>query len=238
METECLFGEKCEILSYSGDWVFCKLIKDHYKGWIKRSSLGLEVYPSHKINVKNSIIFDKPSVKAKPYAYLSFGSELEITLTEENWSKVRFSKGCKYFYKYIPTNHLVHIDYMEEDWVKIAEKFLYTPYKWGGKSFLGIDCSALCQLAILSKHQKAFRNSSQQEKQLGKLIYNMHNRSKLENLERGDLIFWEGHVGIMINAKEIIHANAYHACVEKEDLINTVSRMESNGLKIRTVKRP
>jgi hypothetical protein len=238
LETECLFGEKCEVLSYSGDWAFCTLVKDKYKGWIKKSSLGLEVYPNYKINVKNSILFDKPSVKARPYAYLSFGSELEVTSTNDNWSKVHFSKGSKYFFKYIPTNHLIDIDYIEKDWVKTAEIFLHTPYKWGGKSFLGIDCSALSQLALLSKYQKTFRNSSQQEKQIGKLIHNQKYRIKLQDLKRGDLIFWEGHVGIMINTKEIIHANAYHACVEKENLTNTISRMKKNGSEIKAVKRP
>lgn len=238
LETECLFGEKCEVLSVSEEWVFCKLIKDKYRGWIKKSSLGLEVYPTHKINVKNSIIFDKPNVKSRPYAYLSFGSELEVTSTNNNWSKIYFSKGSKYFFKYIPTNHLVDINYIKKDWVNTAEIFLHTPYKWGGKSFLGIDCSALSQLALFSKCQKAFRNSSQQEKQIGKLIYNQRDEIKLQNLKRGDLIFWKGHVGIMINEKEIIHANAHHACVEKENLINTISRMNKNGLQIKAIKRP
>lgn len=237
LETECLFGEPCKVLSYSGKWAFCQLLKDDYIGWIPKSALGLEIKTTHKVNVRNTIIFNKPNVKANPFAYISFGSEVQVISINELWAQIYFSKGSRYLTKYIPKDHIVHINQVETDWVKTAEKFLLTPYKWGGKSFLGIDCSALIQIAILSKFPKAFRNSSQQEKHIGEKIYNYKKRIELDNLQRGDLIFWKRHVGIMINKKEIIHANAYHVCVQKEKLKNTIKRMESNGFKIRNVNR-
>ena len=132
------------------------------------------------------------------------------------------------------------INVKELDWVKTAEKFLNTPYKWGGKSFFGIDCSGLVQLAILSQYHNASRNSSQQELELGKTLYTRKNSTTFNyenSLKRGDLIFWNRHVGIMLNKNDLIHANAYHVCVKKEKLINTIQRLKRYGNEITKINR-
>lgn len=237
LETECLLGEKCEILSCDGEWVFCRVLKDGYKGWIKKISLGRYIEPTHKVNVKNTILFNKPSVKSAPYNYISFGSEIKIEAVDENWGQIYIFKKNKVLKKFIPISHLVEINHVELDWVKTAEMFLHTPYKWGGKSFLGIDCSALCQISLLSKYKNISRNSSQQEIEIGQKIYNQENISDLKDLKRGDLVFWTGHVGIMINNQEIIHANAFHVRVEKEQLLKAIKRMKQSGLTITSVNR-
>ena len=240
LETECIFGEKCKVISILGDWIFCELIKDGYQGWIKKKSLGLYVNPSHKVNLRNTILFNKPDVKSKIFFYLTYGSEVYVNSVSNNWAEIHFYKEKKLLKKYIPQNHLVDIEKKELDWVKTAEKFIQTPYKWGGKSFFGIDCSGLVQLAILSKYNNASRNSSKQEIELGKNIYNVKNSNTFNFssiLKRGDLIFWERHVGIMVNKTELIHANAFHICVKIEKLANAIQRLKKSGYEITKIKR-
>lgn len=240
LETEVIFGENYKVILTSGDWVFCKLLKDGYEGWLKKSSLGLCINTSHKVNVRNTLIFDKPDVKSNVFFSLTYGSEVCVNSISNNWAEIYFYKKNKIIKKYISQEHIVDINKKELNWVKIAEQFINTPYKWGGKSFLGIDCSGLVQLAILSKYNNASRNCSQQELELGETIYTRENSitfNSLDNLKRGDLIFWNRHVGIMINKKQLIHANAYHMCVKKEKLISTIQRLKKCGNEITKINR-
>ena len=240
LETEGIFGEKCTVISTSGNWVFCELLKDGYQGWVKKSYLSLSMNPTHKVNIRNTIIFNKPDIKSNIFFNLTYGSEVNVNSISNNWAEIYFYQKKKIIKKYISQNHIMDINVKELDWVKTAEKFLNTPYKWGGKSFFGIDCSGLVQLAILSQYHNASRNSSQQELELGKTLYTRKNSTTFNyenSLKRGDLIFWNRHVGIMLNKNDLIHANAYHVCVKKEKLINTIQRLKRYGNEITKINR-
>jgi cell wall-associated NlpC family hydrolase len=116
------------------------------------------------------------------------------------------------------------------DFVSVAEQFLHTPYLWGGKTVWGIDCSGLVQVALHACGKAALRDSDMQEQNLGQLI-------KRDVLQRGDLVFWKGHVGIMQSADMLLHANGHHMKVVSEPLQVAAERIAARGSEITSVKR-
>jgi len=121
-------------------------------------------------------------------------------------------------YGFIPSSHLVQLDHSQRDWVSAAETFLGVPYLWGGRTHSGLDCSALVQLAAQSAQLKLPRNTSQQQLE-GAAVQHT------EQLQRGDLVFWKGHVGVMQAATQLLHANAHHMQVVSEPLRQAVERI-------------
>ena len=112
------------------------------------------------------------------------------------------------------------------------EKFLGTKYKWGGKHFSGLDCSGLVQLSLQRFGILSPRDSDQQERNLGKNIGKV-----AENLERGDLIFWKGHVAIVVDSNSIIHANSFHKKVTLESTQEAIERLKAKSIFISSIKR-
>ena len=127
--------------------------------------------------------------------------------------------------------HLEPVGSAEPDFVGVAERFLGVPYLWGGKSALGIDCSGLVQLACAMAGVGAPRDTGVQEHELGTRI------AGIEALERGDLVFWKGHVGIMMDGRRLLHANAHHMLTAIEPLQTTMERLEKKGLQVTSVRR-
>ena len=119
----------------------------------------------------------------------------------------------------MPSKHIVNLDHRVKDWVAIAELFLGTPYRWGGRDTIGIDCSALLQLSYQTYGENIPRNTSQQVKLRKKYIRD------IDDLKRGCVVFWKGHVGIMIDKFNCIHANAFHMQTEVEPLNQIIKRI-------------
>ena len=132
--------------------------------------------------------------------------------------------------KYVFANHLKSLNDVETDFVGIAEKYQGVPYYWGGKTVQGLDCSGLLQTSLEACGILATRDTDMQEKQLGKnLMIN-----DLDGLRRGDLVFWKGHVGIMLDQKTLLHANGYHMMAVKEPLAEAAARITDS---ITSIKR-
>lgn len=201
--TECLFGETVKVIKISGHYIYVKLLTDDYEGWIKSESLGNLSPPSHRVISIRTFIHNEPNVKSKLVHYLSMGSLVKIKRIYKNWAEIELSEKHNYSKGYIPLNHLVKLNNKITDWVSIAEKFIGVPYKWGGRDTIGIDCSALLQLSVQTHGIQLPRDSCLQ------LNHPSFQKVELKNKQRGNIIFWEGHVAILVNETNIIHSNAY-----------------------------
>ena len=227
LETECIFGETVEILDESFDWVYCKLCTDSYHGWIKKKNLGKTENPTHRVIANRSFVYADKNPKSNHLLYLPLGAQLVINNIQSEWAEISLYNNKKQV-GYVPSNHIVSLDHKVKDWVAIAELFLGTPYKWGGRDTIGIDCSALLQLSYQTYGENIPRNTSQQVKLKKKNIKNIN------DLKRGCVIFWKGHVGIMIDSLNCIHANAFHMKTKTEPLFQIIARMgeEFNVIKM------
>jgi cell wall-associated NlpC family hydrolase len=134
----------------------------------------------------------------------------------------------------VPARHLAEIGTFAADFVAEAERFLGTPYVWGGKTRLGLDCSGLVQTALHAAGIEAPRDSDMQMKELGTPV---EVRGDLAGLKRGDLLFWKGHVGILTDAATLLHANSHHMAVTAEPLRGAVDRIARSGSPIAAIKR-
>jgi cell wall-associated NlpC family hydrolase len=135
---------------------------------------------------------------------------------------------------FVPARHLAGLDAREPDSVAVAERFAGTPYLWGGKTSLGLDCSGLVQVALTACGVPCPRDSDMQEAALGTRI---DWRGETATLRRGDLIFWKGHVAIVCDAATLVHANAYHMAVVIEPTAEAIARIRATGLEVTSVKR-
>jgi len=222
LETECLFGEKVLVLDEHRDWVYCKLLTDNYCGWVKKNNLGKSKKTTHRVIIRGTFIYENKNEKSNTLLYLPMGSKLSIKKIHFGWAEIFFFLEGKIQIGYVPSKHIVCCDHKVKDWVAFAEQLEGTPYKWGGRNTVGIDCSALLQLSYQTYGQIIPRNSSQQVKLKKKYV------GDISNLKRGCVIFWEGHVGIMTDKINCIHANAFHMKTITEPLINIIKRMNKD----------
>ena len=146
------------------------------------------------------------------------GSQIYVSDFDNLWAKVYLGNNAKQKSAYIPRNHIIKKEDKIDDWVSIAEKLIGTPYLWGGRNSIGLDCSALLQLSYQTYGENIPRNSIDQSLLSKKII------NKKEKMKRGFVIFWNGHVGIMVDETYCIHANAFHMEVTKEPLVNILER--------------
>lgn len=220
LETEALYGEEiCLIESYK-NWNYVKLKSDGSKGWIQKK-YSLPFLTTHKVNTLVTNIKSEAQVKSTDLDFLLYNSRVNVTEIIDNWAKIKLNdikKGI--FFGFIPLNHLDEINTKYDSIYKQSQKFLNAPYKWGGKSYLGIDCSGLIQLIFNFTKCSFFpRNSKEQEKFSGTKVINKN------ELETDDLVFWNGHVGIMKNKIKLIHASAHKMYVVEEKLDDAVERI-------------
>ena len=223
LETECLFGESVEILSEDQDWIFCKLLIDNYLGWIKKDSVGFLKTPTHRVISQRTFLLTKKNEKSNYMHYIPMGAKVNAKKIETEWTEIYLSNNHQFETAFLPSKDIVTIDNKVSDWIGIAQQFLYTPYKWGGRDSIGIDCSALLQLSQEAYGRNIPRNSIDQVESNRKII------TKLNNLFRGCVVFWRGHVALMIDNLNCIHANAFHMKVIIEPLHEVINRMPENN---------
>ena len=150
LETECLFGETVEVLDNYLDWVYCKLITDNYYGWIKKCNIGKFRNPTHRVINIRSFIYKNADVKSNIVLYLPMGSHLEVKKISSDWAEIYFQVDNVFQTGFVPIKHIVEVKHKVSDWVAVAESLEGTPYKWGGRDTVGLDCSALLQLTYLT----------------------------------------------------------------------------------------
>lgn len=222
-ETDALFGESVQILAENGPWCEVILRTDGYQGWIHRESLGEGLPPTHYVAVPRGLMTVTPDIKSPAAGILPLMALVAADEAEADVMAIRNPAGIT---GYLPARHLRPLGSPVSDWVATAESLMGTPYRWGGRDSIGIDCSALVQLALATGGYKVMRNSSDQEKTLGSTIVSS------AELTRGDLVFWKGHVGIMTDPETLLHANMHHAMTAKEPLAEAVTRLEKLDLPV------
>jgi cell wall-associated NlpC family hydrolase len=225
--TEAIFGEPVAVYDLDEGWAWVQLETDRYVGWLPEWALGsVAGEPTHRVSALRTFIFPGASIKQPPEEALTLGSHV-IVEREEGMFAVLATGG------YVPRQHLVPLDEDEDDYVSVAERFLGAPYLWGGKTSLGLDCSGLVQVAFDAVGLDAPRDSDMQERGIGEAI----ELADAAGLQRGDLIFWKGHVAIARGDGTIIHANAHHMAVAIEDAAGAIARIAEAGSPVTSIRR-
>ena len=228
LETEGLFGESFEVFKSSNTWSYGRLLSDNYYGYIENINLGRLKKPNYYVISPRANVNKKPDIKSEIVFTLSMGSRINIQEHNKEWSKI-FLKNNEF--GFIGSSQIKTLKSNCGDWVKNAEKLIFTPYKWGGKSAFGIDCSALVQLSLFMSIATFPRNSRDQM-----LFQNAMEVTK-DKISRGCLVFWKGHVAIAIDKKNIIHANNFHKKVFHERLEDALKRNSNNNIPLLGIKK-
>ncbi len=215
LESQCLFGEIIDILKFDKNWAYIKSEKDNYKGWIKTNTIGEKIKSTHKIRNVISNVYIQPDIKSPLLTSLYLNSRVYLEQVNSNWYKVLLKNKVGFISK----ENIYKKDNYSIDWSKTALMFLNSPYLWGGKTYYGIDCSGLVQIALESVGLLFPRNTSNQIRFKSKNVFDY------EKIEKECLVFWDGHVGIMLDENNILHSNAHHLCVKIENLNNASKRI-------------
>ncbi|WP_371169512.1 C40 family peptidase [Aliiroseovarius sp. 2305UL8-7] len=223
---QLLRGESFTTLEMRDGQAFGFAQKDRYCGWIDATAFipAVNETPTHKISTARSYGKSTPGLKKQgQITALPFGAQLTFMGEQDGWAEVAWSSGTIPHNLFVPVRHLSALDHLETDPVSVAEKFLGTPYLWGGNSSFGIDCSGLVQAALLACGIPCAGDSDMQEAALGRDIPDG------TPLERGDLIFWKGHVAMVVDGTRMIHANAHDMAVVYEDIKAGIARIDTQG---------
>jgi cell wall-associated NlpC family hydrolase len=223
--TQVLMGETLKVFDVNKGWSWVKLDRDGYVGYVHAEGLSGQIHaPTHEVATLSTIIYPRPDLKTQPVTFIPMLARVAIVGEEGEYAALATGG---YVYK----RHLQPVERGMGDLVNVAERFLFAPYLWGGKTIHGLDCSGLVQLALNAVGHPCPRDSDMQEETLGKAI------APKTTLQRGDLVFWSGHVGIMADAENLLHANGFHMMVAVEPLAAAIKRFAKTGKLINSLRR-
>lgn len=211
---QVLFGEAFDVLDEEDGYAWGQAPRDGYVGFVAMADLAPAAPPpTHRVSAIRTYAFAQASIKSRALGPYSINSLAAVEAREGRFVKAANSG-------WFVEAHLAPIGVFETDPVAVAERFLGAPYLWGGRESLGLDCSGLVQQALLACGRACPRDTDQQER-MGRPV---------EDLRRGDLVFWKGHVGMMLDAERILHANAFHMATAIEPLAVTRARYVAGGV--------
>jgi cell wall-associated NlpC family hydrolase len=219
LETEALYGESVTVYDRQEGWAWAQLERDQYVGYLPSAALGAPSEPTHRVAALRTHVYPGPAIKTPPRMALSLGAVLTIVGGEGDFA---VSEDGLYLW----SRTLAELGASEPDWVAVAERFIDTPYLWGGRTSEGVDCSGLVQTALMAAGVLSPRDSDMQEAMLGAPVA-IGDPATL--FARGDLIFWKGHVGIMRDPVMLLHANGWHMKTVSEPLAQARHRIAANG---------
>jgi len=220
IDTQFLFGDDVTVFDEAAGFAWVQGARDGYVGYVAASALtGRDHAPTHLVSVPRTFLYPGPDLRFPRKEALSMGSALTVTGTAE-------TRGTTYALlpsgEAVIAGHLTPLGENAADYVAVAERFENTPYLWGGVSGFGIDCSGLVQLAMRMTGRDVLRDSDMQANGLGEPLDPGEDHA---GLRRGDLVFWKGHVAIMLDADTMIHANGHTMLVSRESLREAIARI-------------
>jgi hypothetical protein len=208
--SELLRGETFHALDVTTDWAWGFCGHDGYVGYVRRDALDALETATHRVTALSAPLFGAADIKAPIVDYWPRGAQVagevegDFLACADGWLHMR---------------HVAPVEAMADDWVAVAQSYLGLPYVWGGRGHRGVDCSGLVQVALASAGIAAPRDTDLQCEGIGSPIDND------AKLQRGDILFFPGHVGIMVDGATLLHANAHWMAVVEEPLADVVARL-------------
>lgn len=229
IDSQALYGEQATLYEDHEGWGWVQLARDGYVGYLSMNALGEPGRrPTHWVTALQSFIYPCADIKKPRLKALPLGALVSVGAEKNGFAQISEAG-------FVFAEHLAPIEHSADDFVEVAEQFLHAPYLWGGKSSLGIDCSGLVQVSLQAAGFKCPRDADLQEEALGAALALDED---LRGLARGDLVFWRGHVGIMRDDAELLHANARQMRVASEPLREARDRiLAKTGANITSIKR-
>ena len=222
-DSELLFGESVVQYERKDGWAWVQAKNDHYVGYARADALGDAMAASFRVTALVTPVFSAPGVKAPLRDVLPLNAEIPVLARDGDYIAIALKRFVHY-------RHLAPLSEHAADFVSVAERFLGAPYVWGGKTVAGLDCSGLIQTALQAAGIAAPRDTDMMEKALGIPV-------SRDDITRGDLVFWKGHMGVMLDKTRLLHANAFHMEVFVEDLDQAIARIEKSAGPVTSIKR-
>ena len=220
-DSELLFGEVFTVYDRANGWAWGQAANDLYVGYVRENALTAPFPLQAKVSALLAPVFSAADLKTPVRDLLPMNAAVPVKARDGDYVKIADGR-------YLHQRHLAAET--EKDFVTVAERFLGAPYVWGGKTAAGLDCSGLIQTALQAVGKAAPRDTDMMEKALGDAV-------SLSSLQRGDLIFWKGHMGVMLDTQSLLHANAFHMAVAIEPLTDAIARIEKVAGPVTSVKR-
>ena len=225
LSTQLLYGEECDVFETKNGWSWIQSRRDNYVGYTPTINLTRKIYkPNSKVISLRTVIYTKPDIKSVTKGYLSFNSLVEVIKIKGKYSLIKNLGWC-------PSLDLVKIKSSKFNHIDLSKQYLDTPYLWGGRDSMGIDCSGLVQNLHQINNRPFPRDTDMQE------IFVTNEVKYEKDLKAGDLVFWKGHVAMMIDNSNIIHANAFHMKTAIEPLSTAKKRILISNGKIKKLGR-
>jgi cell wall-associated NlpC family hydrolase len=222
-DDELLFGDSFTVFESRNGWAWGQVASDGYVGYVHTIACDAPVVPTHRVTAIATALLTGPDIKQVTRDLLPFGARVRVLEQAHDFARIA-PDG------FVFAGHLAPFDSLVSDWVATSERFSGAPYVWGGKTFEGVDCSGLVQISLASAGIACPRDTDQQEAALGVEAAHLARR-------RGDLVFWNGHVAIMLDADRVIHANAFHMQVESEPLAAAIARIAPIAGPVTSIRR-
>lgn len=213
-DRQLLLGAQVQVFEERDGWAFVQAV-DGYVGYVPLSALGEIALPTHFVATPATHIYAQESMKSADVMYVSFGARLRVI--DERQKFFETAQG------FIPKKHLRPLGQPFTDPATVAQMHFGVPYLWGGNSISGIDCSGLVAASLTACGMMCPADSDLQRDGLGEAL------AEDAPLQRGDLMFWKGHVGMMVDADTMIHANAHHMSTAYEPIANAILRIKAQG---------